>query len=124
MAEVKKRQKPEGQQTLTELVEAVPDPLKELDGLKITVGDKEYPVPKLKFGQYTKILEWFDEVFKDPNISELENLRLTQEFYYKILKPIDNTITKKALEDMPLYQYASEYVIKVKMALFRAPLVS
>jgi len=45
-----------------------------------------------------------------------------QELYFNLLKYENPDITKKMLDDMPLYQYSMEFFVKVKLALFQAPL--
>jgi len=89
------------------------------------IGGKEYPVPDLTFRQYRKTLKVMDDIEKkrteEPQ-SELEQLEEVQELYFNLLKYENPDITKKMLEDMPLYQYSMEFFVKVKLALFQAPL--
>jgi hypothetical protein len=106
--------------------EVIPEALKatdyDPDDLKITVGDKKYDVPTLTFKQYKATLKTLENQTED--MGEPEALEFTRDFFYKLLKPEHPQIKKEDLDDMPIYQYGAEYIIKLKMALFRIPLGS
>jgi hypothetical protein len=112
MSEVKKREVPEVTQ-LTPLVE------KELT---IKVGEKEYPVPVLKLGEYKKVLKYINDLEKKEDVGELENIEFAQDFFYKLLKPEHPELKKADMEDMPIFQASAEFFLKVKLALYRVPL--
>ena len=92
--------------------------------IKFEIAGKEYPVPRLTYSQYGKTLKAMDDIEKkrteEPQ-SELEQLEEVQELYFNLLKYENPDITKKTLEDMPLYQYSMEFFVKVKLALFQEP---
>lgn len=111
---VKKREE------IPEIVE-VPKPVDELANLKIRVGDKEYPVPHLTLRQYKKMLKLIDD--KDiEEMSELGSLEFTQNFYFNLLRADNKDLKKSDLEDMPMYQYSADFIVKVKLSLYRVPL--
>jgi hypothetical protein len=115
MADVKKREAVPDLPALT----ALPDP----EEVTITVGDKEYPLPTVTFGQYRKIAKDIDAFnVRREELGEVEILDFAQEFYYKLLR-IDNPAIKKTdLDEMPYYQAGAEFFLSVRIALYKIPL--
>jgi hypothetical protein len=109
--------------------EKPPDVVSELfppeeDGdIEIIVGDKAYPVPQLRLKQYKSVLKRMNERMND-DMDELENLEQMQEFFYEILHPAHPELKKEDFEDMPMFQYSAEFIVRLKLALYKVPLHS
>lgn len=114
MAEVKKREK------VPEEFKPVEVPRPKEEPVIIKVGDKEYPLPEVTLKQYKKLLKDLEGQKED--MTELESLQFTQDFYYKLLKPHYPELKKTDMDDMPMFQYSAEFVLKLKLALYRVPL--
>jgi hypothetical protein len=114
MAEIKKRA------TLPE--EALLPPIPEEKDTVIIVGDKEYPLPHLKMGEYKKVLKFLNEIEKKDDVDELENIEFAQDFFYKLLKPENPDLKKADMDDMPTWQASAEFFLRVKLGLYRVPL--
>lgn len=112
MPEVKKRQLPE-------VVETKEEP----EELKIIVGDKEYPIPRIKVKELRKLLKTVD-VSNPDEMTESEGIDKTVEFFYLLLKAENPSIKKADLEDMPAFQLGLEFYTRVRMELMKVPLVS
>jgi len=87
----------------------------------IKIGDKEYPLPTLTYGEYRKLIKSL-EVDNAENMTEEELMEVTRDFYYKLLHPHYPELKKSDLDDMPVYQFGTEFVINLKLQLFRVPL--
>lgn len=98
--------------------------LPEPEDIVIRVGDKSYDIPNLTLKQYKKVVKTLENQPIDENTNELEALDFTKDFYYNLLKTEHPELKKEQMDDMPIYQYGAEFIIKLKMALFRIPLGS
>ena len=122
MAEVKKPQR--AVKAVPEVPEIKPEDPKDV---RFLVGDKEYKLPRLTFKQYKAYLKKLDEVSTKENMedmTELEALEASKQLYFELLSPEYPDLEIDELDDMPLDQYGAEFMMKVKVALFRTPLAS
>lgn len=117
MAEVKKRVKKAESFEPLELL------TREDEDVTISAKGKEYLVPVLTLRQYKKVLKMLDNADFE-NMTEIESLDFTKDFYYNLLKSENPELKKTDMEDMPLYQLGATFVAKVKLALFKVPLGS
>ncbi len=113
---VKKRQEIPDEMLMSGI--APPSP----EEIKIVVGEREYPLPRLKLKEYKKLLKKIAE--QDENQSEEAALEFMREFYYELLSIENPEITREDLDEMPLYQFGAEFLVKLKLALFHIPLDS
>lgn len=89
----------------------------------IEVGGKDYPLPHLKFGAYKKMLKLMESGL-EKEMNELENMEFVIDFYLQLLKPDNPELTKKSFDDFLIYQCSAEFLVRVKLALYRVPLDS
>lgn len=93
------------------------------EDIKIVVGDTTYPLPKIKLRQYKKLLKLMKDEL-DEDADELANIEQLQKFYYELLSPHYPEVTEEAMEDMPVFQFGAEFVVKLKLAIYSIPLDS
>ena len=86
----------------------------------IRVGEKDYPIPNLTLKQYKQMLKTLSDDELD-NMTEEQSLEFTKDFYFKLLKFENPNLKRTDLDEMPIYQFSAEFVIKVKLAMFQAP---
>jgi len=98
---------------------------------KFVIKGIEYPVPDLTFRQYRAALKVIDELAKKREESgikpesvgeEIANLDEVGDFYFALMKEEHLELTREDFSEMPLHQYGMEFFIKLKLALFQAPL--
>jgi hypothetical protein len=97
--------------------------------LILEIGGKPYDLPdkqKVTAAQYRSLVE-AEEKIGDENPEGLlgtKGIDSALDFYYNLLKPHDQKITKKILATMPAYQLNMQFRLKVVVELLTPPLGS
>jgi len=93
--------------------------------MKIKVGEKEYDIPDLDVDHWRAIIEADTKrEGEESTLFTVEGVERQIAFYYDLLHPYYNDITKKTLGKMPVYQLSSLFITKILAELMTVPLDS
>ena len=92
--------------------------------IKIKVGDKEYDIPDLDVDHWVSIIERDEKRNEERSLFKAEGVKEQIEFFYDLLHPYHNEITRKVLGKMPMYQLSPLFVAKIMAELLQIPLDS
>lgn len=90
--------------------------------VKIKVADKEYDIPDLDVDHWVSIIEKDEKRETERSLFKAEGVKEQVDFFYDLLHPYHNEITRKVLGRMPMFQLSPLFVTRIMAELLQIPL--